>query len=207
MSGVFHPLLHRWNSYLLLLCAGPVSLNIPLQIPQKQVFSIYFCPLREISWLCGAGVRVSGPGEAWVRVRRQCWNIPDILTTTWGPGTQREPGLAASHWSRCPGRCPPPGPSPTGWSCRPRSSGSSLAPDLTTWLHNYGQLCRHYSHTMGRLKSDKDDNYTYPWVFFDQTSQQKSQVLRPQARYNRENINLVWDLDLIEIPTPFPSLE
>ena len=65
------------------------------------------------------------------------------------------------------------------------------APDLTTWLHNYGQLCRHYSHTMGRLKSDKDDNYTYPWVFFDQTSQQKSQVLRPQARYNRENINLV----------------
>ena len=42
---------------------------------------------------------------------------------------------------------------------------------------------------MGRLKSDKDDNYTYPWVFFDPTTQQK--VLHTQARYKKENINVV----------------
>ena len=48
MSGLLHPLLHCRNSYFLLLCARPVSLNLPLEIPPKQVcsFSSFcsFCP-------------------------------------------------------------------------------------------------------------------------------------------------------------------
>ena len=146
---------------------------------------------------CYVGVRVSGRGGACITVmlRRQCWNILAILTTS-GPGTRTDPGQAASHWSRCPGPCPPPGPPTAGWSCLPPTPG--LYPVLVKRLDNWSHLCRHYSHTMGRLKSDKDDNYTYPWVFFDPTTQQKNKMLHSQARYKKENVNVVWE-DSLEL--------
>ena len=50
---------------------------------------------------------------------------------------------------------------------------------------------RQYSQTMGRHKYDKDDNYTYPWVFFEANSKQRNPVLYSQAMYRRDNINLV----------------
>ena len=90
--------------------------------PRNRYFS-YFSPLQQ-EYLGCLGVRVSGRGGASVTAMLQCSNILDILTTS-APGTPTDPDQAASHWSRCPGPCPPPGLSTTGWSCPLPTSGPS----------------------------------------------------------------------------------
>ena len=43
---------------------------------------------------------------------------------------------------------------------------------------------------MGRLRGE-DEDYNYPWVFYDADTKENKRVFYTQALYKKENINVV----------------
>ena len=50
---------------------------------------------------------------------------------------------------------------------------------------------RPYSSTVGRVRRDTEDNYSYPWLFWDTATKQNRPLLHSQALYRRDNVNVV----------------
>ena len=80
-------------------------------------------------------------------------------------------------------------------TARPRPSSLSLEQRSGTlpspWTVTVaGPQPRHFL-TAGRTKYDKDDNYSYPWLFFDPNTKLNHPVHCSEALFRRDNINVV----------------